>query len=150
MMAAFCLGSQLAQRAQADKPELGETLPLWTIYGSSLSLSRSSHRISLAVVSVFFRFAGSNPAHGMCFRCALAWVKAGLLKAAQSQPLLFSFFFLFLASHRTTPTTSAPHPPPPPPLHLHTTGQTWALRISTLRGAALIINNNPIGFKYDQ
>lgn len=53
MMAAFCLGSQLAQRTQADKPELGETLPLWTIYGSSLSLSRSSHRISLAVVSVF-------------------------------------------------------------------------------------------------
>lgn len=46
MMAAFCLGSQLAQRTQADKPELGETLPLWTIYGSSLSLSRSSHRIS--------------------------------------------------------------------------------------------------------
>lgn len=54
MMAAFCLGSQLAQRTQADKPELGETLPLWTIYGSSLSLSRSSHRISLPVVSVFF------------------------------------------------------------------------------------------------
>lgn len=55
MMAAFCLGSQLAQRTQADKPELGETLPLWTIYGSSLSLSRSSHRISLAGVSVFFQ-----------------------------------------------------------------------------------------------
>lgn len=51
MMAAFCLGSQLAQRTQADKPELGETLPLWTIYGSSLSLSRSSHRIPLAVAS---------------------------------------------------------------------------------------------------
>lgn len=61
MMAAFCLGSQLAQRTQADKPELGETLPLWTIYGSSLSLSRSSHRISLAVVSVAFFFLSPAP-----------------------------------------------------------------------------------------
>lgn len=65
MMAVFCLGSQLAQRTQADKPELGETLPLWTIYGSSLSLSRSSHRIPLVVVSAFP--PGSTPAHGMCF-----------------------------------------------------------------------------------
>lgn len=63
MMAAFCLGSQLAQRTQADKPELGETLPLWTIYGSSLSLSLSSHQVSLAVVSVFFppRFCRLKP-----------------------------------------------------------------------------------------
>lgn len=115
-MAAFCLGSQLAQRTQADKPELGETLPLWTIYGSSLSLSRSSHRISLPIVSVFFPgFAGSNPAHGMCFGCALARLKAGLLDRHSQRRCSFLSFSFFLASHPTTPTTSAPHPPPPTP-----------------------------------
>jgi len=149
-MAAFCLGSQLAQRAQADKPELGETLPLWTIYGSSLSPSCSSHRISLAVLSVFFSpgFAGSNPTHGMCFGCAFAKVKAGLLHRHSHRRCSFlPFFFSFPQIH---PHHKRPHPSPPPPLHLPTNGQTWALRRSTLRGYALIITNNPRGFKYDQ
>lgn len=58
--------------------------------------------------------------------------------------------------------TPPPHPlqppplpcllPPPPPhtLHLSTSGQTRALRISTLSGTALIITNKPRGFKCDQ
>lgn len=114
MMAVFCLGSQLAQRAQTDKPELEETLPLWTIHGSSLSLSSSSHRVSLPAVSAFppeVR-AGSNPAHGMCFFFLRdSW----LARPAQSQTLLFSFFFLFFKLPTQPPPPRAPPPPTPTP-----------------------------------
>lgn len=112
MMAVFCLGSQLAQRAQTDKPELEETLPLWTIYGNSLSLSSSSHRISLPAVSAFPPevCAGSNPAHGMCFFLRVSW----LARPAQSQTLLFSFFFLFLSFPPNRPHHGRPHPHPHP------------------------------------
>lgn len=112
LMAVFCLGSQLAQRTQTDKPELEETLPLWTIYGSSLSLSSSSHRISLPAVSAFppELCAGSNPAHGMCFFCALA----GLLDRHSHRGCSFLSFSFFYASHPTAPTTGAPTPTPTP------------------------------------
>lgn len=113
LMAVFCLGSQLAQRMQTDKPELEETLPLWTIYGSSLSLSSSSHRISLPAVSAFppELCAGSNPAHGMCvFFLRVSW----LARPAQSQTLLFSLFFLFLCFPPNRPHHGRPHPHPHP------------------------------------
>lgn len=102
-MAAFCLGSQLAQRTQADKPELGETLPLWTIYGSSLSLSRSSHRIALAVVSgVFFFFLSLgfrrlNPGSWLVLldvRYSFK-VKADLLDRHSHRRCSFHSFFFF-------------------------------------------------------
>lgn len=115
MMAAFCLGSQLAQRTQADKPELGETLPLWTIYGSSLSLSRSSHRNPLAVVSVFSPQVLQSQTRLMA--CALDVrykVEAGLLDRHSHRRcsfLSFSFFFSFPPNH---PLHMRPHPPPPP------------------------------------
>lgn len=151
-MAAFCLGSQLAQRTQADKPELGETLPLWTIYGSSLSLSRSSHRISLAVLSVFFPagFATSKPAHGMCFGCMLAKVTAGSLDRHSHRRCSFLSFSFFQIPTQPPPPQAPPPSSNPPPLHLSMTGQTWALRISTLREDSLIITNNLRGCKYDQ
>ena len=76
----------------------------------------------------------------------------------------FFFFFFFWASHPTTPTMHrrtphspllllhTPHPPPPPtPSSLCDRSDVGPyVYISTLRGATLIITNNPRGFKRDQ
>lgn len=101
-----------------------------TLSESSLSsdFSRSRARSSSG-------FAVSKAAHGvrvcMYVNCDYSWI----VPPAQSRTLLFSFFSLFFSF-----PPNRPHPhPPSPPLHLSMTGQTRALRITTLSKASLII-----------